>query len=115
MIAHPITTLDKNGIKFEWTPKSEETFQRLKDLLTSALVLKITYPNDNFVVCTNSCKEGIGGILTKNGHVIFYESRNLRENVKNYATHDLEFVAITHALKIWRHVMCNMHSYSKEV
>ena len=55
-IAHPITSLQKKGIKFEWTPKCEESFQKLKELLTSASVLKIIDPNEDFVVCTDVCK-----------------------------------------------------------
>ena len=57
------------------------------------------------MVCANACKEGIGGVLTQNGNVIFYESRNIKEHEKNYATHDLELVAIVHALKMWRHYL----------
>ena len=39
-------------------------------------------------------------------HMICYESRKLKENEKNYATHDLEIGAIVHSLKIWRqHLM----------
>jgi hypothetical protein len=29
----------------------------------------------------------------------------LKEHEKNYATHDLELVAIVHALKMWRHYL----------
>ena len=104
-IAHPITSLQKKGIKFEWTPKCKESFQRLKELLTSAVVLKITDPNEDFVVCTNACKEGIGGVITQNGHVICYESRKLKEHEKNYATHDLDLAAIVHALKMWMYYL----------
>ena len=50
----------------------------LKELLTSAPVLNMVYPNEIFVVCTNACKEGIGGLLTQNGHVIGYESKNIK-------------------------------------
>jgi hypothetical protein len=57
------------------------------------------------VVCTDACKEGLGGVLTQNGHVIGYESRKLKEHERNYATHDLELVAIVHALNMWRHYL----------
>jgi hypothetical protein len=95
-IAHPITSLRKKGIKFEWSTKCEENFNLLKELLTSAHILKIVDPNENFVVCTDACKEGLGGVLTQNGHVISYESRKLKEHERNYATHDLELAAIVH-------------------
>ena len=64
-IIHPITSLQKNGIKFEWTTKCEEKFNSFKELLTSAPILKIVDPNENFVVCTDACKEGLGGVLTQ--------------------------------------------------
>jgi hypothetical protein len=41
----------------------------------------------------------MGGVLIHNAFVICYESRKLKENEKNYATHDLELAAIVHALK----------------
>ena len=34
-----------------------------------------------------------------------YESRKLKEHEKNYATHDLELVALIHGLKMWRHYL----------
>ena len=43
-VAHAITYLQKKGIKFEWTSRCEESFQQLKNLLTSALVLKVANP-----------------------------------------------------------------------
>jgi hypothetical protein len=104
-IAHPITSLKKKGTKFEWTLKCEKNFNPLKELLTSAPVLKIVDPNEIFLVCTNTCKEGLGGVLMQNGHVIGYESRNLKEHERNYATHELELSAIVHALRMWRHYL----------
>jgi hypothetical protein len=37
------------------------------------------------------------------GHVIAYASRQLGKHELNYPSHDLELVAVVHALKIWRH------------
>jgi hypothetical protein len=65
-------------------------------LLTSAPILIIQDPNEDFIVCKYACKEGLGGFLTQNGHVICYESRKLKENERNCVTHDLELVAIVH-------------------
>jgi hypothetical protein len=63
-IAHPITSLQKKGVKFEWTSDCERSFQHLKKLLTSASILKIVDPNEDFIVCTDACKEGLGGVLS---------------------------------------------------
>ena len=51
------------------------------------------------------CGKGLGGILMQDNHVVCYESIKLKEHEKNYGTHDLELVAIVHALKMWRHYL----------
>ena len=75
-IANPITSLQKKGKKFDWNQKCEESFKKLKKLLTSAPILRIVDPNKEFVVCTDACNDGLGGVLTQEGHVIAYELEN---------------------------------------
>ena len=55
--------------------KCEESFNKWKELLTTAPILKIANPTKDCVVCTNACNEGLSGVLTQEGHVIAYESR----------------------------------------
>jgi len=74
-------------------------------LLTNGLVLKIAYPDKEFVVCKYACKRGLGGVFMQEGHVVCYKSRKLNEHEKNYVTHDLEFPTIIHALKMWIHYL----------
>jgi hypothetical protein len=69
--------------------------------LTTTPILKVADPDKDFIVCVDASKEGLGGVLTQEGHVIFYESRKLKEHERNYVTHDLELVAVIHALKMW--------------
>ena len=104
-VAHAITSLKKKGIKFEWTSRCEESFQQLKNILTSAPILKFADPKKDFVVCTDACGQGLGGVLMHDNHVICYELRKLKEHERNYATHDLDLAAIVHALKMWRHYL----------
>ena len=72
-------------------------------MLTTTPILKITDPNKDFVVCTDACNEDLGGVLTQEGHVIAYESINLKIHENNYATYNLELASIIHALKMWCH------------
>jgi hypothetical protein len=99
------TSLQKNGVKFIWTSECEERFKEMKYLLTNVPMLKIVDPNKVFLMCTNSCKKGLGGVLMQEGHVIFYESRKLNEHEVNYVTHNMELATIVHALKMWRHYL----------
>jgi len=104
-IANPITSLQKKGRKFVWDIKCKESFNKLKELLTTAPILRIADPLKDFVVCTDACNEGLGGVLTQEGHVIAYESRELKIHENNYASYDLELAAVIHALKMWRHYL----------
>ena len=56
--------------------------KNVKKLLTGAHVLKITDPKKDFVVCMDACIEGLDGVIMKEGFVIFYESKNLKEHEK---------------------------------
>jgi hypothetical protein len=71
-------------------------------------VLKIADPDNDFLMCTDACKEGLRGVLMQEGRVIFYESRKLNKHETNYVTHDLELAAIVHDLKMWRHYLMGM-------
>jgi hypothetical protein len=104
-IAHPITSLQRKGVKFQWTLDCEKSFQHLKQLLTNAPILRIVDPNEDFLVCTDACNEGLGGFLTQNGFFICYESRKLKEHERHYDTYDLGLEAIVHALRKWRHYL----------
>jgi hypothetical protein len=68
-------------------------------------ILRITDPNEEIIVYTNACKEGIGGVFSQNGNTICYKSRKLKEHERLYATHDLELAAIVHALKMCQHYL----------
>ena len=67
--------------------------------------MKITELEKDLVLCTDACSQGLGGFLMQDNHVICYESRKLKENEKNYATHDMGLATIVHALKMWRHYL----------
>jgi hypothetical protein len=66
-ISHPITSLQRKSVKFQWTLDCKKNFQHLKQLLKSAPILRTTDPNEYFIVCTDACNEGLGGFLNQNG------------------------------------------------
>ena len=74
-------------------------------MLTTTSILKFPDMDADFLVCTDASKEGLGGVLMQDGRVIPYISRKLRRHEENYATHDLELLAIVYALKVWIHYL----------
>jgi hypothetical protein len=100
-ITYPITSLQKKGIRFTWSQKCQDNFNKLKKLLTKTPILWVAYRDIDFIVCVDANKEGLGGILTQQGHVICYKSCKLKEHERNYVTHDLELVVVIRSLKMW--------------
>ena len=47
----------------------------------------------------------IGGVLSQEGKPVAYESRKLKTHELNYPTHDLELLAVVHAVKLWHHYL----------
>jgi hypothetical protein len=68
-------------------------------------VLNIADLDNDFLMCIDAFKEGLGGVPMKKGHVICYMSRKLNEHGINYVTHHLELASIVHALKMWRNFL----------
>ena len=102
-IARPLHCLTRKGVNFEWTDRCEESFQTLKEKLTSALVLTLPEGNEGFEVYSDASHQGLGCVLIQHKRVVAYASRQLKKHELNYPTHDLEFAAVIFALKTWRH------------
>jgi hypothetical protein len=74
-------------------------------LLTTSSITKVLDMDVDFFVCTDTSKEGLSRGLMQDSRVITYISRKLRRNEENYATHDLELLAIVYTLRVWRHYL----------
>ena len=104
-IAGPLHCLTRKGVKFEWTDKCEESFQTLKEKLTSAPVLTLPEGNEGFEVHSDASYQGLGCVLMQHKRVVAYTSRQLKKHELNYPTHDLELAAVIFTLKTWRHYL----------
>ncbi|KAA3477814.1 DNA/RNA polymerases superfamily protein [Gossypium australe] len=105
LIAAPLTKLLRKGVPFVWSDKQQESFERLKKILTEAPVLIQPEVRKEFAVYCDASHTGLGCVLMQDGKVIAYASRQLRPHELNYPTHDLELAAAVFALKSWRHYL----------
>nr|KYP59429.1 Retrovirus-related Pol polyprotein from transposon 17.6 [Cajanus cajan] len=100
-LALPLTSLTRKGVVFVWDSKCENSFQALKEKLTSAPpILVLPDLSKTFVVYCDASKMGLGGVLMQEGKDVSYTSRQLKIHEKNYPTHDLELAAVVFTLKI---------------
>jgi len=101
-IAKPLR-LTKKGEKFNWTAEQQNSFQLLKEKLTTAPVL--SYPNfqREFLVTTDASDYAVGAVLSQGpvgqDRPIAYASRILCKAEQNYNTTEKELLAIVWAVK----------------
>ncbi|KAA3453025.1 pol protein [Gossypium australe] len=105
LIAAPLTKLLRKGAPFVWSEKQQESFDKLRKILTEAPVLVQPEAGKLFTVYCDASHNGLGCVLMQEGKVVAYASRQLRPHEVNYPTHDLELAAVVFALKIWRHYL----------
>ncbi|MDM1593498.1 RNase H-like domain-containing protein, partial [Escherichia coli] len=99
-IAAPLTDLLKKECRIVWLPIHQTSFTQLKKILTSAPVLKLPDFTKEFEVVTDASGLALGGVLIQEGRPLAYTSHKLKPYEANYATHDLELLAVVHCLKL---------------
>ena len=98
--------LQPNLPPFVWTPEDQESFDKLKEALTSAPTL--AYPNYTrpFILETDTSLKGLGAVLLQeddagNLHIISYASCMLKpyeRSMQNYSSARLELLALKWAV-----------------
>lgn len=74
-IVSPMTRLPRKGVKFECNARSEESFMKLEELLTTTLLLIISEREKGYTVYCDVLKKGTGCILMQTKRVIVYASQ----------------------------------------
>ena len=97
----PLTDLTKKGA-FHWTEDSQQTFNKLKEVMSTCPVLALPDFSQPFVLECDASGVGIGAVLMQGGHPIVFESRKLDESERLYPIYDKEMLAIMHALTKFR-------------
>jgi hypothetical protein len=104
-IDKPMTKLLEKDAKFVQSKECEEALLTLKKLLTTAPVLAQPDLEKPFHVYCDASSTSLGGVLKQDDRVITYASQQLWRHEEHYPTHDLEFLIVVHALKLWRHYL----------
>ncbi|KAL2243765.1 UNVERIFIED_CONTAM: Transposon Ty3-G Gag-Pol polyprotein [Sesamum indicum] len=108
-IAQPLCALLQKDVTFAFDDKCMKAFDKLKDSLTSAPVIRPPDWNHPFEIMCDASNHAIGAVLGqkigKDPHVIYYASRMLDSAQSNYTTTEKELLAIVFALEKFRHYL----------
>jgi len=107
-LASPLTNLLIFKV-FTWNEEAQKTFLQFKKFLTIAPVLHLPYLSLLFVVETDASNSAIGMVLSQAGHPIAFFSKKLCPKMQNNLVYVKEMLAITKAVKKWRHYLIDTH------
>ena len=109
-VARPLRTLTKKEVPFDWTESCQESFVRLKELLTTSPILVLPDFQRDFMLETDASGQGLGAILAQkqqDGLIrpIAFASRTLQPHERNYGITELEGLGVVWAMKHFRHYL----------
>ena len=109
-IARPLNELMKKDSEWNWMSRQEEAFNKLKECITSKLVLAHPELDKQFKVKVDALGFALGAVLLQKKedgkkHPITYYSSMLNTAEHNYDIYKLEYLAIHRAMMHWRHFL----------
>lgn len=94
-VIEPLRKLTKQDVKWLWSDKESEAFDKTKEMLTKEPVLRYYDPKEQLEIQCDASDIGLGAALLQNGQTIAYSSPALTETKKRYATIEKDMLAIT--------------------
>ena len=103
----PLRQLRKKDVPFVWTSECQNSFDRVKELLTSYPILAMPDFSHDFILRCDASGSGIGGTLSQEVpgdhgpkvHVIAYYSRKLTDTETCYPITQKELLAVVSAVR----------------
>ncbi|KAL6335115.1 hypothetical protein AAG906_027175 [Vitis piasezkii] len=105
-ISKPLCELLVKDAKFVWDEKCQKSFEKLKQFLTTAPIVRAPNWKLPFEVMCDASDLAMGSVLGQREdgktYVIYYASKTLNEAQRNYTTTEKELLAIVFALDKFR-------------
>src|SRR6266540_6559620 len=103
-IVTSMTNLLAKEVLYIWGQEQQQAFDRLKQIISTVLVLAHPDFNRPFILYTDVSKEGLGAILAQKGqdkriHPVTFISYKNNRHKRNYPITDLEGLAVFWAVK----------------
>lgn len=114
VILEPFHNLLRKNVSFSWSASCQQSFDRIKELLTSAPILAIFDRTRPVSIFTDASGIGIGAVLKQpqaDGTLmpVAYFSKKLSEAQKKKKAIYIESLAVREAIRYWRYWLIGRH------
>ena len=109
-ICEPLRQLTRKEMEWEWTEVHDVAFEKIKEAVTTAPVLRYFDPNEETVLQCDASDTGLGASLMQKGQPVAYASRSLIDTERNYAQIEKELLAIVFGTEKF-----NQYTYGRRV
>ena len=96
-VTAPLRELTKKDVVWHWEPEHARAVDSLKNMITSAPVLKLYDATKPVALATDASNAGFGAVLMQDNNPIAYASRRVNDAESNYAPIEKEMCAILFA------------------
>ena len=105
-LVQPITSLTRKDKRFEWSNDQEESFQKIKEILSTEPLLIYPDFSQPFILTCDASNTAVGAILSQerdgDEQPVAYCSRQLNSAERNYNCTERELLAVIYATKQFR-------------
>ena len=107
----PLRQLTHKEVKFQWSESQERSFKKIKELASSAPVLKYYDASKELAIQCDASQFGLGAALLQEGAPVAYASRTLTEVEGRYAQIEKELLAIVYSLEKFHQYTFGRHTH----
>ena len=86
-------------VEWHWTDHQDQAFQRIRQLVTEAPVLKYYEPMEELTLQSDASQTGLAAVLTQNSQPLAFASRALSDTGTRYAQIEKELLSVVFGLE----------------
>lgn len=102
-ISRPLNALKRKNVRFRWGKEQQDSFNKIRNCLSSPIVLHLPDWNEPFILSTDASETAVGCCLeqSRDGRnvTIAFASRTFSDNQLKYSIYLKEFAAVLYGLE----------------
>jgi hypothetical protein len=109
-VTQPLRQLLQDDVTWAWSAVHDEAVCRIKELVSTAPVLRFFNPSLPAIIQTDASSTGLGSCLMQDGHPVAFASRALTDAETRYAQIEKELLAIVFACNKFSNLIYGRHT-----